>query len=110
MIGQQSRYLSVESHRYSCLRHFLLVRNSSLDGNPFDSLIPRLKREGCKAHENTAARFGQRSVGNQAGDHVLASGHGFARYFDAILSVDADDYTGGAVDFTVDPNFAVVID
>ena len=51
----------------------------------FFSLLPRcLKRQGRVAHEHAAARFGERPVRHQAGNHMLGSRRGLVRHLDSL--------------------------
>ena len=61
------------------------------------------------AHEDAAARFGQRAVGGQARDHARFSRDDVAAYLDSLLDVVAVYHTI-LVDFSVNPYLAVVID
>src|SRR5438876_11927947 len=70
----------------------------------------RLEREGRVAHEDAAARFGQGAVHDEARDDMPRPRHRAAAHLDPMLGVDPDDDPRGAIDLSIDPDLAVIVD
>src|SRR5262245_52085920 len=76
--------------------------------------VPRLsggfKGQGGIAEENRPYRVTQRRIGYQHGDHMLCPRHGRGVHRHAFRGVIAGDRADRAIDHSIDPHFAVVVD